>query len=207
LAELIWKLAFPKWEFDDASPRGGLGEAGTSGIVRAIANAVFAATGIDCGNTQATVSPDNLGQTRRNDMIRKAKAVWQGTGRDGNGQLSSDSGVLAETPYSFKTRFENEKGTNPEELIAAAHAGCFTMALAFGLQAAGFTPTELSTEAAVTLEPEGKGFRISKSALTLRGKVPNVDDAGFARIAGEAEKNCPVSKVLNATITLDAKLI
>ena len=133
-------------------------------------------------------------------MIRKAQAVWHGTGRAGSGHLSSESGVLAETPYSFKTRFENEKGTNPEELVAAAHAGCFTMALAFGLQAAGFTQTELSTEAAVTLEPEGKGFRISKSALTLRGKVPNLDDAGFARIAGEAEKNCPVSKVLNATI-------
>jgi len=140
-------------------------------------------------------------------MIRKARAVWHGTGRAGSGQLSSDSGVLAETPYSFKTRFENEKGTNPEELIAAAHAGCFTMALAFALQSAGFTPTELSTEAAVTLEPEGQGFKISRSALTLRGKVPNLDEAGFARLAGEAEKNCPVSKVLNAEITLDAKLI
>src|SRR5215813_12184746 len=139
-------------------------------------------------------------------MIRKAKAVWHGTGRAGSGHLSSESGVLAETPYSFRTRFENEKGTNPEELIAAAHAGCFTMALAFGLQAAGFTPTELSTEAAVTLDPEGQGFRISKSALSLRGRVPNLE-AGFARLAGEAEKNCPVSKVLNATITLDAKLV
>jgi lipoyl-dependent peroxiredoxin len=140
-------------------------------------------------------------------MIRKAKALWQGTGKEGNGRLSSDSGVLAETPYSFKTRFENEKGTNPEELIAAAHAGCFTMALAFGLQGAGLTPTELQTEAAVTLEPDGKGFKISKSALTLRGKGPNCDEATFARLAGEAENNCPVSKVLNATITLDAKLI
>jgi lipoyl-dependent peroxiredoxin len=140
-------------------------------------------------------------------MIRKAKAVWHGTGRAGNGQLSTDSGVLADTPYSFKTRFENEKGTNPEELIAAAHAGCFTMALAFGLQAAGFTPTELSTEAAVTIEQEGQGFRISKSALTLRAKVPNLDEASFARMAGEAEKNCPVSKVLKAEITLDATLI
>jgi OsmC subfamily peroxiredoxin len=91
-------------------------------------------------------------------MIRKATAVWRGTGRAGSGHLSTDSGVLAQTPYSFKTRFENEKGTNPEELIAAAHAGCFTMALAFVLQAGGFTPTELSTEAAVTLEPEGQGF-------------------------------------------------
>src|SRR5262249_23131878 len=86
----------------------------------------------------------------------------------------------ANTPYSFKTRFENEKGTNPEELIAAAHAGCFTMALAFGLQGAGFTPTELSTEAAVTLESEGQGFRISRSALTLHAKVPNLDETKFA---------------------------
>ena len=131
-------------------------------------------------------------------MIRKAKAVWRGTGRAGTGHLSSDSGVLAETPYSFKTRFENEKGTNPEELIAAAHAGCFTMALAFGLQAGGYTPTELTTEAAVTLEPEGQGFRISRSALTLRAQVPKLDEATFARMAGDAEKNCPVSKVLNA---------
>jgi OsmC subfamily peroxiredoxin len=91
-------------------------------------------------------------------MIRKAKAVWSGTGRAGNGHLSSDSGVLAETPYSFRTRFENEKGTNPEELIAAAHAGCFTMALAFGLQGEGFTPTELSTEAAETLSKRAKDF-------------------------------------------------
>jgi osmotically inducible protein OsmC len=140
-------------------------------------------------------------------MIRKATAVWHGTGRAGGGSLTSDSGVLAATPYSFKTRFENEKGTNPEELIAAAHAGCFTMALAFVLQAAGFTPTELTTEAAVTLEPEGQGFRISRSALTLRGQVPNLDAAKFAQLAGDAEKNCPVSKVLNAAITLDAKLI
>jgi osmotically inducible protein OsmC len=140
-------------------------------------------------------------------MIRKAKAVWHGTGREGDGHLSSESGVLANTPYSFKTRFENEKGTNPEELIAAAHAGCFTMALAFGLQLAGFTPTELVTEAAVTLEPDGKGFKIGSSALTLHAKVPDLDQAGFARIAGDAEKNCPVSKVLNAIITLDANLI
>jgi lipoyl-dependent peroxiredoxin len=140
-------------------------------------------------------------------MIRKAKAVWHGTGRAGTGNLSTDSGVLASTPYSFKTRFENEKGTNPEELIAAAHAGCFTMALAFQLQAAGFTPTELNTEAALSLDPEGQGFRITKSALTLRASVPNLDEATFKRLSGEAEKNCPVSKVLNATITLDAKLM
>ena len=140
-------------------------------------------------------------------MIRKARAVWRGTGRAGSWSLSTDSGVLADTPYSFKTRFENEKGTNPEELIAAAHAGCFTMALAFQLQGGGYTPTELKTEAAVTLEPEGQGFRISQSTLTLRAQVPNLDEATFARMAGDAEKNCPVSKALNATITLDAKLI
>jgi osmotically inducible protein OsmC len=140
-------------------------------------------------------------------MIRKARAVWNGSGRAGSGNLSTDSGVLAETPYSFRTRFESEKGTNPEELIAAAHAGCFTMALAFQLQAAGYVPTELKTEAAVTLEPEGQGFRISRSDLTLHAQVPNLDEASFARVASEAEKNCPVSKVLNAAITLDARLI
>ena len=140
-------------------------------------------------------------------MIRKAKAVWRGTGRAGSGHLSTDSGVLAETPYSFKTRFESEKGTNPEELIAAAHAGCFTMALAFALQSGGYTPTELSTEAAVSLDPEGQGFRVTRSALTLRASVPNLDEATFARLAREAEKNCPISKVLNAEITLDAKLV
>jgi lipoyl-dependent peroxiredoxin len=140
-------------------------------------------------------------------MIRKAKALWRGTGRAGSGNLSTDSGVLAETPYSFRSRIENERGTNPEELIAAAHAGCFTMALAFALQAGGYTPTELATEAAVTLEAEGQGFRISRSALTLRAQVPNLDETTFTKLASDAEKNCPVSKALNAAITLDAKLI
>src|SRR6201997_667585 len=119
-------------------------------------------------------------------MIRKAKAVWRGTGRAGSGNLSTDSGVLAETPYSFKTRFENVKGTNPEELIAAAHAGCFTMALAFQLQGAGYTPTELATEAAVSLDPDGAGFKITKSALTLSAEVPGLDRETFDKLAGEA---------------------
>src|SRR6202789_1566999 len=140
-------------------------------------------------------------------MIRKAKAVWRGTGRAGNGDLSTDSGVLSKTPYSFRTRFENEKGTNPEELLAAAHAGCFTMALAFQLQARGYQPTELNTEAAVSLEAEGQGFRISRSALTLRASVPGLDEATFNELAEAAEKNCPLSKVINAEITLDAKLV
>jgi osmotically inducible protein OsmC len=140
-------------------------------------------------------------------MIRKAQAIWQGTGRDGTGDLTTDSGVLSHTPYSFKTRFESEPGTNPEELIAAAHAGCFTMALAFELQKAGFNPTELSTEAAVSLDQDGSGFKISKSALTLKATVPGLDKAKFDELASNAEKGCPVSKLLKAEITLDATLI
>jgi lipoyl-dependent peroxiredoxin len=140
-------------------------------------------------------------------MIRKARAVWRGTGRAGGGALSTESGVLKQTPYSFRTRFESEQGTTPEELIAAAHAGCFSMTVAFVMEGAGFTPSEIDVEAAVTIEPEGQGFRISRSALILRAKVPGLDEAAFAQMASAAEKNCPVSKVLNTAITLDAKLI
>jgi osmotically inducible protein OsmC len=139
-------------------------------------------------------------------MIRKASAVWRGTGRDGEGALTSASKVLNDTPYSFKTRFEDQPGTNPEELIAAAHAGCFTMALAFALQREGFTPQELSTEAAVSLDQDGAGFKITKSALTLRARVPGLSEAKFQEVAEAAEKTCPVSRVLNAEITLDALL-
>jgi osmotically inducible protein OsmC len=145
-------------------------------------------------------------KSRRHLMIRKAKAAWRGTGRDGAGDLTTDSGVLQESPYSFRTRFENEKGTNPEELIAAAHAGCFTMALAFAMQAAGYEPTELVTEAAVSLDPDGPGFKITRSALTLTAEVPGLDKETFDKLAADAEKNCPISKVLNAEITLDATL-
>ena len=140
-------------------------------------------------------------------MIRKAKAHWRGTGRDGEGDLSTDSGILSATPYSYRTRFESQPGTNPEELIAAAHAGCFTMALAFQLQVAGFTPTSLETEAAVSLVQEGQqDFRISRSALTLRADVPNLSEEKFLELAHAAEKNCPVSKLMNAEITLAAQL-
>jgi osmotically inducible protein OsmC len=139
-------------------------------------------------------------------MIRKARATWRGTGRDGDGDLSTGSGVLDETPYSYRTRFENEKGTNPEELVAAAHAGCFTMALAFQLQTAGYTPSELVTEAAVSLDPDGAGFKITRSALTLTADVPGLDAETFDRLAAEAEKNCPVSRLLNAEITLSKTL-
>jgi osmotically inducible protein OsmC len=140
-------------------------------------------------------------------VIRKATALWRGSGRDGNGELSTDSGVLANTPYSFETRFESEKGTNPEELLAAAHAGCFTMALAFRLQRAGYTPTELNTEAVFTLEQDKESLRISRSALTLRASVPNLDPDTFSRVAQDAEQNCPISRVLKAEITRDAKLV
>jgi len=139
-------------------------------------------------------------------MIRTAGAIWRGTGRDGSGELSTESGALTATPYTFRTRFEGDKGTNPEELIAAAHAGCFTMSLAFQLQAAGFTPAMLSTEAAVKLEQDGQSFAISRSDLTLRGEVPGIDEAKFLELARQAELNCPVSKLMRAVITLDAKL-
>ncbi len=140
-------------------------------------------------------------------MNRKARAVWRGTGKDGDGRLTTDTGVLSDTAYSFKTRFENEKGTNPEELIAAAHAGCFAMALAFQLQMAGFNPAELATEAVVSIEKEGQGFRITKSALTLRAQVPGIERQKFDELARSAKENCPVSRVLNAEITLNATLV
>jgi osmotically inducible protein OsmC len=139
-------------------------------------------------------------------MIRKATAHWQGTGRDGSGDLTTGSGVLSAAPYGFKTRFEDAPGTNPEELIAAAHAGCFTMALAFQLQTAGFTPESLTTEAAVSLDSQDGGFTITRSALTLTAKVPGLEQAKFDELAAVAKKTCPVSKLLNAEITLDATL-
>jgi osmotically inducible protein OsmC len=139
-------------------------------------------------------------------MIRKANAVWRGTGRDGKGELTTESAVLAKTPYSFKTRFEAQPGTNPEELIAAAHAGCFSMALAFQLQAAGFEPSELKTEAAVHLEAEGRGFRISRSVLRLRAQVPGINATQFEQLARSAERDCPVSKVLNTEINMSFDL-
>ncbi|GJD88262.1 Peroxiredoxin OsmC [Methylobacterium hispanicum] len=137
---------------------------------------------------------------------RKASAHWQGSGKEGKGQLTTQSGVLSDQPYGFNTRFEDKPGTNPEELIAAAHAGCFTMALAFQLQGAGFTATELRTESVVSLEKEGDGFKVSKSALTLTATIPGIEQAKFDELAHAAEVNCPISKVLNAEITLKATL-
>jgi lipoyl-dependent peroxiredoxin len=139
-------------------------------------------------------------------MKRKARAIWNGSGKDGEGKLTSDSGVLADTQYSWKTRFADGKGTNPEELIAAAHAGCFAMALAFALGKSGHEPQEIRTEATVSLEQQEGGFAITTVHLDLVATVPGIDAAAFKTIADEAKSGCPVSKVLNARITLDARL-
>lgn len=138
--------------------------------------------------------------------VKTAKAIWKGTGKDGEGRLTTQSGVLDGTAYSFKTRFEDEKGTNPEELVAAAHAGCFAMALAFQLQGAGITPTSLEVDAAVTLDKDGDGFKVSKSALTLVAEIPGIDKAKFDELAKGAKEGCPISKLLTAEVTLDATL-
>jgi osmotically inducible protein OsmC len=136
-------------------------------------------------------------------ITRTANAHWQGTGKEGKGTLTTQSGILSTTPYGFNTRFGDTRGTNPEELLGASHAGCFSMALAFALTAAGFPPESIATTARVTLEPDGPGFKISRSALTLEAKVPGIDQAQFEKIAQGAKAGCPISKVLNAEITLD----
>lgn len=137
---------------------------------------------------------------------RHASAHWEGDGKTGKGKITTQSGVLSDNPYGFNTRFENEPGTNPEELIAAAHAGCFTMALAFQLQSAGLKATSLDTKAVVTLVQDGDGFKVTKSALTLKAVIPGIDQAKFDELAGNAEKGCPISKLLNSEITLDKTL-
>jgi lipoyl-dependent peroxiredoxin len=139
-------------------------------------------------------------------MKRNASAEWKGGLKDGKGTISSDSGVLANTQYSFSTRFENGKGTNPEELIAAAHAGCFSMALSAQLGTMGLTPESIRTSAAVSLDKVGDGFSITAVHLTVKAKVPGADAPQFETAANNAKAGCPVSKVLNATITMDATL-
>lgn len=135
-------------------------------------------------------------------MKRNASANWQGTGKDGKGTVTTQSTVLNSTPYSYKSRFEDGNGTNPEELIAAAHAGCFTMKLSFLISGAGFTPENLDTKATVTLE----NGAVTGSHLELRATVPGLDATKFAELAEEARTNCPISKLLNTEITLDASL-
>jgi osmotically inducible protein OsmC len=139
-------------------------------------------------------------------ITRDATAVWAGAGKDGRGTLTTQSATLKETPYSANTRFGDGKGTNPEELIAAAHAGCFSMALAFQLGGAGHTPEEIRTKADLSIEKEDAGWRIKSVVLNLRAKVPGVSREEFMKLAEAAKANCPVSKVLNAQITLKAEL-
>jgi osmotically inducible protein OsmC len=139
-------------------------------------------------------------------MKRTASATWNGDLKQGKGSLSTPSGVLKETAYSFATRFENGIGTNPEELIAAAHAGCFTMALSAFLGRAGFTPQQLTTQASLTLEQVEGNWTITTIHLDLTGQVPGISQDKFDEIAADAKANCPVSRVLKANITLNAKL-
>ena len=137
---------------------------------------------------------------------KKASAHWAGDLKTGIGSISTETGVLREAPYGFKARFEGGKGTNPEELIGAAHAGCFSMALSNILGEAGFKADELATEAEVTLDKQPDGFAITAVRLTLKAKIPGIDDAKFQELAAKAKAGCPVSKLLKAEISLDASL-
>ena len=139
-------------------------------------------------------------------MIRTGSAHYEGLGKAGKGRVSTQSGVLSDARYDFNTRFENEAGTNPEELVAAAHASCFTMALSFALAKAGHEDGTLDTKAAVTLDKDGDGFKVTKSALTLTARIPGISQSEFDTIAAGAKAGCPISKLLNAEITLDATL-
>ena len=140
-------------------------------------------------------------------MKKTASAIWQGGLKDGKGLLSTESGALKQNPYGFNTRFEGSPGSNPEELIGAAHAGCFSMALSMMLGEAGFTPDRIDTAAEVTLDKQADGFAITAVHLVLRAKVPGASEAQFLQIADKAKAGCPVSKVLNAKISLDAALV
>ena len=140
-------------------------------------------------------------------MQRKASAVWQGGLKDGKGSISTDSGVLKQTQYSFSTRFENGVGTNPEELLAAAHAGCFTMALSAQLGSAGITPESLETTASLTLDKLDAGWTITKVHLDVAARIPGVDKAAFDKAAENAKAGCPVSRLLKAEITMTARLV
>lgn len=140
-------------------------------------------------------------------MKKTASAIWQGGLKDGTGLLSTESGALKQNPYGFNTRFEGTPGTNPEELIGAAHAGCFSMALSMMLGEAGLTAERIDTAAEVTLDKQADGFAITAVHLVLRAKVPGASEAQFLEIANKAKEGCPVSKVLNAKISLDAALV
>ena len=139
-------------------------------------------------------------------MIRKGSAEWRGNLKEGKGTVSTESGVLSNAAYSFSTRFENARGTNPEELVGAAHAGCFSMALSAQLGNAGMTPESIRTTASVTLEKGDSGFSITAVHLDVTARIPGADRAKFEKAASDAKAGCPVSKLLNAKITMEAKL-
>jgi len=139
-------------------------------------------------------------------MKRKASAVWHGGLKDGKGTISSESGVLKETQYSFSTRFENGIGTNPEELIAAAHAGCFSMAFSAELGKAGITPESIHTTVTITMDKTDAGFTVTESHLDVTAKIPGVDQGKFTTAANAAKAGCPISRLLKANVTMDAKL-
>jgi osmotically inducible protein OsmC len=140
-------------------------------------------------------------------MTTFGTAHWEGGLKDGKGRISTKSGAITDAPYGFASRFEGKPGTNPEELIGAAHAGCFTMALSLILGEAGFTAEAMDTRSEITLEKQDDGFAITKAHLTLKAKIPGIDEAKFKELAGKAEKGCPVSKLLKAEISLDASLV
>ena len=135
-----------------------------------------------------------------------ASARYEGLGKPGKGSISTASGVLSDQPYGFGTRFEGKPGTNPEELIAAAHAACFTMATSFALAKAGYADGTLDTTAKVTLEADGDGFKVTRSALALKASIPGIAESDFAKIADEAKANCPISRLLNCEVTLERSL-
>lgn len=140
-------------------------------------------------------------------MKRKASAVWNGDLKNGKGSISSESGALSNVQYSFSTRFENGVGTNPEELIAAAHAGCFSMALSAQLGEAGMKPEKIETSATVTMDKQEKGWTVTEVVLDVKAKVPGADAAAFNKAANDAKAGCPISRLLNAKITMNAALV
>ena len=139
-------------------------------------------------------------------MDKSASAHWEGSLKQGKGTISTESGALKQSPYGFNTRFESEPGTNPEELIGAAHAGCFSMAFSMLLGQEDFTPDSIDTQATVTLDKEGEGFAVTKVHLDMRARIPGIDQAKFEEIADKAKAGCPISKLLKAEISLDARL-
>ena len=140
-------------------------------------------------------------------MIRKGNATWSGDLQSGNGTVSTQSGALSEQPFGFNTRFEDAAGTNPEELVGAAHAGCFSMAMSVGLGEAGYTADSIETEAKVHLEKDDSGFSVPKIELVTKAKIPGISDEEFQKIAAATKEGCPISKLMSAEVTLDASLV